>query len=83
MEIKINYLTPITFKDLKYGDVFTTDDTGDDVYLVLSGDYGLGMEKEFEGYAAEVKTGEIYGFYNSDPVIKLSAKLTATIPTLE
>ena len=86
MEIEIDKTAINTFEDLKYGDVFVgylTDDPENNIYLVISRDYGLGIEDEFHGYAAGLKTGEIYGFYNSDPVIKMNAKLTATLPAFK
>ena len=82
MEIEIKNGTMNTFAKLKPGDVFVDDPNNpeDNTYLVLCNDYGLGTEgTDYNGFAVDLTSGEIYGFYNFDPVVKLDAKLTATM----
>ena len=85
MEIEIKNGTMNTFAKLKPGDVFVEypNNSEDSTYLVLCNDYGLGTEEtSYDGFAVDLTLGEIYGFYNSDPVVKLDAKLIATLSPL-
>lgn len=82
MEIEIKTSTRNTFASLRPGDIFINYETSNYdgyTYVVLSADFGLGIDEDYDGYAADLGSGEIFGFYNSDPVAKLDAKLTATL----
>ena len=76
MEIEKKNTKSLTFGNLKTGDVFL--DKDNDVMMVVEKDYGLGDNEYYDGYAIDLKTGDLYGFYDDDRVIKVSAKLTIT-----
>ena len=85
MEIEIKTPAKSTFESLRPGDVFIDGETTNYdgyVYIVLSADYSLGTDEDYDGYAADLGSGEIFGFYNSNPVAKIEAKLTATLSVL-
>ena len=84
MEIEIEKSSISAFAELEPGDViveYPVRDPEHNTYLVLCKDYGLGcMDNDYDGFCVDLGSGEIYGFYNSDTVIKLNAKLIATLP---
>lgn len=76
MEIEKRLTTKtVGFGTLNTGDVFLYDD---DVYIVVDKDFGLGAERQYDGYAISPKNGWHYGFDDEDEVIKVTAKLTIT-----
>lgn len=63
-----------TFIDPEYdeGTVLMRVDTCVDVDLITDTD----VSEEFNGYAVDIQTGYIMGFYNSDKVIPVEAEVT-------
>ena len=72
MEIEKKNTKSLTFGNLKTGDVFL--DKDNNVMMVVE----IGDNEYYDGYAIDLKTGDLYGFYDDDRVIKVSAKLTIT-----
>lgn len=68
------------FGDLKMGETFWATDgwfDKDEIFMVIECDYGLGAGEGFDGYAINLKTGELYGFDNDDKIIKYDLEITA------
>lgn len=78
MEIEKKSTRVVEFSTLGTGDVFILEEDDGAVYMVVDKDFGLGEDRDYDGYAIDLKNGWHYGFDNKDDVIKVVAKLTIT-----
>lgn len=68
------------FGDLAEGEAFWACEgyfEKDEIFMVIEPDYSLGAGETFDGYAINLKTGELYGFDNDEKVIKYDLEITA------
>lgn len=69
-----------SFGDLKMGETFWPVGTWyekDEIFMVIERDYSLGAGETYDGYAINLKTGELYGFNNDENIIKYDLNITA------
>jgi len=68
------------FGNLKSGDTFLdrTEFEDDVVLMVIELAHGLGDGDGFDGYALALDDGSIIGYRNSEPVVKIEAKIVVT-----